>query len=95
MNLSEYSSLLEDALICVPLYTYKNGVETFRGISRKESPDWTGWKVIRKLKKEKNFPCGISASNIDIHVNNHYYITYYLQKNITTVDALQEALAAS
>lgn len=32
------------------------GGETYRGVSRKNFPDWRGWKVIDKLKEKKEFP---------------------------------------
>lgn len=32
-----------------------NGGETYKGISRKANPDWSGWKIIDKYKKKNGF----------------------------------------
>jgi len=40
------------------------GGETYRGISRKFWPKWTGWAVIDSAKKRAGFPANLKSTNI-------------------------------
>src|SRR5665647_28830 len=40
------------------------GGETYRGISRKFWPKWTGWAVIDSAKKGAGFPVNLKSTNI-------------------------------
>jgi lysozyme family protein len=37
------------------------GGETYKGISRKNWPDWEGWEIIDREKKNKNFPKSLDS----------------------------------
>jgi len=49
------------------------GLETFRGISRKFWPNWSGWDIIDLAKTQSNFPANLK-SNIDL---NDLVIEFY------------------
>lgn len=40
------------------------GGETYKGISRRYHPKWSGWTIIDQMKKHKNFPYNLKDSNI-------------------------------
>jgi len=37
------------------------GGETYKGISRKNWPEWEGWKIVDREKKNKNFPKSLDS----------------------------------
>lgn len=39
------------------------GGETYKGISRRFNPAWSGWKFIDKMKKLSNFPKSLNSSD--------------------------------
>lgn len=39
-----------------------SGGETFRGVSRKNNPQWAGWAIVDSMKQEKNFPQNLTAN---------------------------------
>jgi len=55
-----------------------NGGETYKGISRKFFPKWSGWKIIDKFKSNKDFPRCLN-NNIDLEklVQSFYMINFW------------------
>ena len=54
------------------------GGETYKGISRKYNPSWSGWKIVDKYKGLKNFPKNLDTdSQLQILVKNCYYDNYW------------------
>lgn len=39
-----------------------NGKETYKGVSRKWHPDWTGWRIIDEHKKLPQFPFNLTEN---------------------------------
>lgn len=38
------------------------GGETWKGIARKKQPNWIGWTIVDRLRKQANFPANLSKS---------------------------------
>lgn len=54
------------------------GGETYKGISRKYNPSWSGWKVIDAAKSQSNFPkCLDSNSDLLVSVKSFYKAGYW------------------
>lgn len=54
------------------------GKETYKGISRKSHPDWSGWKIIDSMKKAVNFPKNLDANkDLQNSVKNFYKKEYW------------------
>lgn len=43
-----------------------NGGETYNGISRVNEPEWLGWPIIDKAKKESNFPANLKNYQLEL-----------------------------
>lgn len=48
----------------------------FKGISRKEFPKWSGWKIINQYKENGVDIKDIKDDQLDILVENFYYLKY-------------------
>jgi len=48
----------------------------YMGISKKEFPKWEGWKIINSYKESNSDLNLIQNNNLDILVENFYYIKY-------------------
>jgi len=40
------------------------GGETYKGVARKKQPDWIGWRIIDRMKKQLNFPSNMEVNQI-------------------------------
>lgn len=48
----------------------------YMGISKKEFPKWEGWKIINSYKESNSDLNLIQNNNLDILVENFYYVKY-------------------
>jgi lysozyme family protein len=54
------------------------GGETYKGISRKNWPGWSGWKIIDSYKTKSNFSkLLLSDTNLDKSVSDFYYNNFW------------------
>jgi lysozyme family protein len=54
------------------------GGETYRGISRRYNPSWSGWQEIDKLRASANFPmCLETSATLQADVTAHYRQHYW------------------
>lgn len=64
------------------------GGETLRGISRKYHPDWSGWKVVDKLKNRTDFPdCLDNNEELDSSVKSFYKKNYWDKLNLDYINS--------
>jgi lysozyme family protein len=59
------------------------GGETYRGISRKNFPNWEGWAAIDLYKEEQGFPAGL-----DTDINIQGKVLRFYRKNFWDYDGL-------
>ena len=65
--------------------TYSNdpddtGSETYRGVSRKNYPNWTGWVIIDSYKSKPGFPATLdSDNNLLDQVRQFYKVNYWIK----------------
>jgi len=64
-----------------------NGGETYRGITRKNFPNWSGWKIVDKYKPLKNNQI-IKSTQLENDVLDFYYDEFYLPMKINKIDSL-------
>jgi len=59
-----------------------SGGETYKGISRNNFPNWSGWEVIDSFKTATNFP-GILDSSVGLHslVESFYKFNFWIPIN--------------
>lgn len=57
-----------------------SGGETYKGIARKMNPNWKGWLIIDKCKKEKNF-LELLEKNTELQnlVSDFYYKEFWVK----------------
>lgn len=67
---NEFKSFLDEKL------SSTRGSNTFCGISKKESPKWSGWKIISEYQEMGVSPSAIKDKRLDILVENYYYVFY-------------------
>lgn len=53
------------------------GGETFRGISRRFHPDWSGWEQIDALRKKSNFPRSLENDEVLPRLVRQFYLREY------------------
>ncbi len=53
------------------------GGETYRGISRKHHPDWSGWAILDGFKSHPTFPANIDDGALDASVAAFYKSLYW------------------
>ncbi len=57
------------------------GGETWKGISRKNWPNWHGWQIIDEAKKGSNFPSSLKDNGeLEFHVQE-FYKEHFFEKN--------------
>lgn len=54
-----------------------SGGETYRGVSRKNFPDWDGWVHVDRLKGQPNFPASLDASPELADAVKRFYLKYF------------------
>lgn len=68
------------------------GGETFRGISRKNFPSWTGWIYVDALKTKPNFPKSLdSNSDVIRSVSRFYKETFWDKMSLDDVKSQEIA----
>ena len=68
------------------------GKETYKGISRRYHPTWTGWILIDKFKQEPGFPLTLSGNKqLDMRVSVFYKQHYW---DINLLDEVPSQLIA-
>ena len=56
------------------------GGETYKGVSRKNFPNWNGWILIDNLKNHENFPRVLNSnSELELAVKVFYYDVFYAE----------------
>lgn len=63
------------------------GGETYRGITRKNHPSWSGWKIVDS-KKPLKYNQIIKDKSLEENVREFYYTHYYLPMKIDKMDVL-------
>lgn len=63
------------------------GGETYRGITRKNFPSWSGWKIVDENKPLKNGKI-IKNAELENDVREFYYSNFYLPMKIGKIDDL-------
>jgi lysozyme family protein len=54
------------------------GGETYRGISRKHHPSWSGWSIVDSYKSKPNFPKNMSSdSHLNCEVESFYKMFFW------------------
>jgi len=58
------------------------GGETYKGVSRRFFPDWPGWAIIDRLKREDGFPGNLmipsrDTAELNAHVRIHFRETFW------------------
>jgi hypothetical protein len=67
---NEFKSFLDEKL------SSTRGSNAFCGISKKEFPKWSGWKIISEYQEMGVSPSDINDKRLDILVENYYYVFY-------------------
>lgn len=62
-----------------------NGGETYRGISRKFHPSWSGWTIVDQNKPLKTNQI-ISSTSLENMVKDFYYKNFYLKMSIQNIN---------
>ena len=57
-----------------------NGGETYRGISRVNWPQWTGWKIVDSLKTTANFPKSLDNTPALQDLVRQFYLANFWNK---------------
>jgi len=69
------------------------GLETFKGVSRKYHPNWTGWQIIDRYKLQPDFPRTLELSNeLEKEVEYLYKTEYW---NILNCDKIENQQIAT
>lgn len=74
------------------------GGETYRGISRRANPDWSGWKFIDKVKKpslfakEKPIKQNAIFPELEQEVAKFYYASYFVKNGFHLLSSTDLAL---
>jgi lysozyme family protein len=69
------------------------GKETYKGISRKFHPSWSGWSIIDNLKLKPGFPnTAYSNDNLNSKVKEFYKITFW---DINSLSEIQSQVVAN
>lgn len=63
------------------------GGETYRGITRKNFPSWSGWKIVDSKKPLKNNTI-IKDVKLEENVREFYYQNFYLPLKINKIQSL-------
>jgi lysozyme family protein len=70
------------------------GGETYKGISRRNWPNWEGWAVVDVNKSGANFPANLESSAIlQINVETFYRTNFWQKRVDWGFDALDQAIA--
>lgn len=55
-------------------------LNTYKGIKKRKTPKWLGWKVLKKLKQEKK---PFESDYLDLLVYN-FYLCQFIKENYLT-----------
>lgn len=65
------------------------GGETYRGISRRKNPSWSGWRVVDMHKPLKH---NQQISSLEESVREFYYQNYFLSVGLNSLSSVKVAL---
>ena len=71
------------------------GGETYKGISRKYHPEWTGWAIIDRQQLLRNFPGSLESDATLQHLVENFYQTQFwepLQGNTLKEDVVAASI---
>lgn len=69
------------------------GGETYRGISRKNNPNWIGWRNVDLLKASGTLKTGQTIPLLESAVKDFYYSTYFQKNQFDKLNSIKVATA--
>lgn len=71
--------IIKEILINYPLYRQRSGEEVFLGIKKSNNKKWLGFKIIKTLKRTKEFPDKVVESGL-YELGIFYWCLYFNNK---------------